>query len=91
VAWKFNPFTGKLDKVQTAASAAWGFFDSPVESPDGARTEFTLPNSDTYVAGFIVGFVDGSKQAVTETSSTTVTFAFAPLSTETVELFYLKA
>jgi hypothetical protein len=67
---------------------------SPVESPDGSRKEFTLPDSDEYVSGYLRVFRD---QAVlipgvdfTEKSSTIFTLTDAPLSVESITMDYIK-
>ena len=35
---------------------------SPVETPDGVTTEFTLPNSESYVSGLIEVYLNGNQQ-----------------------------
>lgn len=65
----------------------------PVESPDGSRTDFTLPNGDTYVSGTLTVYIDGlkfRKANITETSNTTFKTSVAPDSDEVLETTYIK-
>lgn len=38
------------------------FNQAPVETPDGVITEFTLPNSESYVSGLLEVFVNGNQK-----------------------------
>lgn len=92
--YTFNPFTGTLDATTTGSGSgqAWVVDQIPVESPNGVRTTFTVPNSDTYIAGFILPSLNGLNQThtndFTETNSTQITFVSAPLATDTIRLIY---
>jgi len=70
------------------------FNQSPVETPNGVITVFTLPNSDTYVSGLIEIFLDGLQQIKTtdysETTSSTITMVIAPATGEVPKLNYIK-
>lgn len=71
----------------------WGWFVSPVESPDGSRTVFTLPNSEKYRSGYIKVFRDGIMldSVVTElTGRQTFQLDTAPDADESIKLLYLK-
>lgn len=67
---------------------------SPVETPNGTITIFTLPDSDTYVSGLIDVFLDGLQQIKTtdysESSSSTITMVTAPATGEVLRLNYVK-
>jgi hypothetical protein len=71
---------------------AWKVDQSPVETPNGVRMLFTLPNSDTFIAGSIVANLNGQHLThasdFTETSSTTITFIAIPLTGDIIRLNY---
>ena len=65
----------------------------PIESPDGSRVDFTLPNGDAYVSGTLTVYIDGlkfRKANITETSDTTFRTSIAPDADETLEISYIK-
>lgn len=65
----------------------------PVESPDGSRVDFTLPNGDSYVSGTLTVHIDGlkfRKANITKTSDTTFRTSIAPDADETLEISYIK-
>lgn len=70
------------------------FNQTPVETPNGVITVFTLPNSDTYVSGLIEAFLDGLQQIkttdFTESATTTITMVTAPATGEVLRLNYIK-
>lgn len=63
---------------------------TPVESPDGVRVVFTLPNGIGYITGslevFLNGLIQRSGIDFNETTSGTFTFTSAPVSTDTVQI-----
>lgn len=71
------------------------FNQTPVETPNGVITVFTLPNSETYVSGLLEVFVDGLLQIKTtdysETTSSTFTFVNAPDADENIRINYIKS
>lgn len=70
------------------------FNQTPVETPNGIITVFTLPNSEAYVSGLIEIFLDGLQQIkttdFTESASTTITMVTAPATGEVIRLNYIK-
>jgi len=70
------------------------FNQTPVETPNGVITVFTLPNSDTYVSGLIEVYLDGLQQIKTtdysETTSSTITMVIAPATGEVLKFNYIK-
>lgn len=84
----FNPFTGALD--WTVAPILTN--QTPVETPNGTRTLFTLPNSDVYATGTLQVWLNGMLQRnpndYTETSTSTITFVAAPLTSDIIQLSY---
>ena len=89
--WKFNPFTATLDYYEagstSVATANIKARVSPVESPDGSTTTFTVP--DTYLSGSLTVYLNGlAEYFVTETTTTTFTFDTAPISGDDIKLQY---
>lgn len=59
---------------------------TPTESPNGSRTTFTVPS---YASGSLTVYLNGLREShFTATSSTSITFADAPLSGDEISLFY---
>lgn len=75
-------------------TARFRFNQTPVETPNGVITIFTLPSSESYVSGLIDVYLDGLKQIkttdYTESAATTITFVTAPATGEVVRLNYIK-
>jgi len=75
----------------------WAWAVSPVESPDGSRTRFTLPDSDEYASGKIfiirdgVTLVIGSGLTAVTGSQAQIDFDSAPAADEDIKLFYIRA
>ena len=72
---------------------------SPVESPDGSRVLFTLPNSDNFESGLVEVFINGNQKIKDnewqETGTTQITLigSYAtnpPTADETIKLNYIK-
>ena len=67
---------------------------SPVESPNGSRTVFTLPSGHSYISGRLKVYRSREKLIpgvdFTETSPTTFTLTVAPDSDEPITLDYIK-
>ena len=70
------------------------FNQTPVETPNGVITVFTLPNSESYVSNLVEVFLDGLQQIRTtdfsESASTTITMVTAPAAGEVLRLNYIK-
>ena len=66
----------------------------PVETPDGANTVFTLPNSESYVLGYLDIFIDGLKQTKDvdweETTNETFTMLIIVDADETLTIGYIR-
>lgn len=79
----------------TSTGQAWQIDQTPVESPNGARTLFTLPGSEVAIAGTIGVFLNGQTLThtndYTETSTTTITFIAIPLTGDIIRLNYRTA
>ena len=71
---------------------SWKIDQAPVESPNGARTLFTLPNVDSYIASNIAVVINGQlvthTNDFTESSATTVTLVGIPLTGDIIRLNY---
>lgn len=72
---------------------------SPDETPDGATTVFTVPNSDDYVSGLLEVFVNGNQKIKDteweETGTTQITLlgdlaTNPPTSDEVIKCNYIK-
>lgn len=62
-------------------------YQQPVESPNGVRTTFTVP--DNYVAGTLLVILNGLIEAfVSEQSANTFSFETAPIGSDTILLNY---
>ncbi len=85
---KIISYGGDLD------TSRFRFNQTPVETPNGVITVFTLPSSDTYVSGLLEVFLDGLKQTKTtdysETTSATFTMVIAPATGEVLRINYIK-
>ena len=75
----------------------WAWAVSPVESPNGSLTRFTLPDGDEYASGKILAFRDtsvltiGNGLTAVSGSQTVIDFDEAPDSDDTINLIYIKA
>jgi hypothetical protein len=51
MAWKFNPFTGKLDQVNPTGSSAPSSLsvETPAGAKDDANTSFTVANAPVFI------------------------------------------
>lgn len=81
--------------ASSGSGQSWKVDQVPVETPNGVRTLFTLPNTDTFIAGNIGVAING--QAIThtndftETSTTTVTLVAIPITGDIIRLNYRTA
>lgn len=78
----------------TMDTTRFRFHQTPVETPNGVITVFTLPSSEAYVSGLLEVFLDGLLQTKTtdysETTSSTFTMTAAPDANETLRVNYIK-
>lgn len=73
----------------------WKVDRTPVETPNGTLTVFSVPTGDTYIADHLLIYLNGQAQTkasdFTETTGSTFTLTAAPLTGDTIRLTYRTA
>lgn len=81
--------SAKLRGVEPLDTSQFRYNQSPVETPDGSTTQFTLPSSESFIEGLLEVFVDGVQKTYTRISGTVIELDFAPESDEAITLNYI--